>query len=445
MNGRYLYLQILLQMLLIIALTIAGFWIFLHSYYLGLIPIVLSIVWLGFHIINYPIKINNKITYFFNAVENEDSTLYFPEQIQNHATKELNKSLNRLNKLVQEVKLKNKEQEQFYSALLEKVATGILVINTRGNILHTNSEARKLLNHNTLTHIMQLRRINENLYNAFAKLQENERKLVQIKHDNDDSIIQLRLQSSSFSSINEYFMLVSIQDIRSELDTKEIDSWLKLIRVLTHEIMNSITPITSLSETIMNYYTNDKTIDNETISNTIKGLEVINERGAGLIQFVKSYRALTRIPSPTLELIRIDSLMNNILVLLENEPTFPRISFISEITPQDLSIEVDKTQISQVIINLIKNAIQAVSTVENPKIKVIARLNFEKNCEIVVIDNGIGIPKELMEQIFIPFFTTKENGSGIGLSLSKQIMRNHKGSIKVYSNPKKLTKFTLVF
>lgn len=443
MKSRYFYLQIVLQILLLIFLTIAGFWMFLHSYYLGLIPIFLFIVWVSFRIVKHFIEINQKITYFFNAVENEDSTLHYSEEIQNKATQELNKSLNRLNRLLQETKLKNKEQEQYYGALLEKVATGILVVNKNGNILQANSEAKKLLNYKTLTHILQLKRVDEKLYQAFATLQENGRKLVKVIHN--DTIVQLRLQASSFSSANEDFMLVSVQDIRSELDTKEIDSWLKLIRVLTHEIMNSITPITSLSETIMSYYTDNKNIDNKTISNTVKGLEVINERGVGLIQFVKSYRALTKIAPPTLELVKISSLMDNILILLKNEPFFDKISFATEITPENLSIEVDKTQISQVIINLVKNAIQAVDSVEIPKIKVIARQNIDGHHEIVVLDNGIGIPKELMGQIFVPFFTTKENGSGIGLSLSRQIIRNHRGSIKVYSNPGKLTKFTLVF
>jgi signal transduction histidine kinase len=243
--------------------------------------------------------------------------------------------------------------------------------------------------------------------------------------------------------------VISIHDIRHELDAKELESWQKLIRVLTHEIMNSITPITSLSETLLKYYipggyTAGGTVDEKTIANTVKGLKVINERGVGLIRFVESYRKLTRLSKPVLKPVALKGLIEHLLVLLENEPDFHRIHFLVEIDPVDASIDVDEAQMSQVFINLIKNAMQAVEGVDSPKIVISANYTESGLFEVNIVDNGPGISPEVMEQIFVPFFTTKESGSGIGLSLSRQIMKNHGGSIEATSSPGH-TRFVLKF
>ena len=408
-------------------------------------------MWLAFAIIRIFNRVPEKISYFFNAVENEDSTLYFSETIQHRSTKELNTSLNRVNRLIQDVKLRNREQEQYYGTLLEQVATGIVVINENGNILQANSSAKKLLNYQSLTHIEQLKRVDPNLHQAFLLLrEESTHQFVKTTHHN--TIRHLSLQATTFRDHEKTLRIISIHDISNELDAKELESWQKLIRVLSHEIMNSITPITSLSETLLNYFIPpEKPVDKTTVANTVKGLEVINERGIGLIRFVESYRKLTRLSKPVLKHIDLRNLIERLLLLLENEPDFQRIQFSVETgtsdinvetgTP-DISVEADEAQLSQVLINLIKNAMYAVKDVANPHISVRAHYSQNGRCEIEVIDNGPGIPPEIMEQIFIPFFTTKENGSGIGLSLSRQIMKNHGGSIETVSSPGS-TVFTL--
>ncbi len=250
------------------------------------------------------------------------------------------------------------------------------------------------------------------------------------------------LQATDFKARNETFTLVSIQDIRNELDAQEVEAWLKLIRVLTHEIMNSITPITSLSDTLLNYYTNtNEPISAQTTENTVKGLEVIKERGTGLIHFVESYRKLTRISTPVLKTIELKPFIEHLVLLVEDD----RITFEKQVTPENLTINADEGQISQVLLNLIKNATQAVKGTENPIIKIVANIGENKRPQISVSDNGSGISEELLEQIFVPFFTTKENGSGIGLSISRQIMRNHNGNIKVISKEGKGSRFVLEF
>lgn len=443
MYYRSSYFRLSLYIFLLIVFSGALFILLRISSWYAILP-VFGVIWMVYAIINTFNRIPEKISYFFNAVENEDSTLLFPENIKHKSMKEMNKSLNRVNRLIQEVNLRNREQEQYYSVLLEQVATGIVVINENGSILQANSSAKKLLNYQALTHIEQLKRVDANLHQAFFLLkEESPHQFVKVVHKN--SIKQLSLHATTFTSPEKKLRVISIHDISNELDAKEIESWQKLIRVLTHEIMNSITPITSLSETLLKYYLPlGKTVDEKTITNTVKGLEVINERGAGLIGFVESYRKLTKLSKPILKPIALKSLIEHLLLLLENEPSFHRIRFRLQTDSPDISIEADETQLSQVFINLIKNAMQAIEDVPEPQITISVQHTKEGRCEIKIMDNGSGISPEIMEQIFIPFFTTKENGSGIGLSLSRQIMKNHGGNIEVVSLPGN-TVFTLNF
>lgn len=443
MYQRDSYFRLALYILLLIVFS-GTLFLFVRAASWYAVASASGMLWAAYRIVRTFNRVPEKIAYFFNAVENEDSTLFFSENIQHKATKEMNQSLNRVNRLIQEVKLRNREQEQYYSTLLEQAVTGIVVINENGSVLQANSSAKKLLHYQMLTHIEQLRRVDEGLHQAFVRLRhESAHQLVKVVRQN--TATQLSLQATTFKDHEKSLRIISIHDISNELDAKEIESWQKLIRVLTHEIMNSITPITSLSETLLKYYIPpEKQIDEKTVRNTVKGLEVINERGVGLIRFVESYRKLTKLSKPLLKPILLGNLIEHLLLLLENETNFHRIHFCVKTETPDISIEADEAQLSQVLINLIKNAMQAVEDVTEPCITIRAHYAENGRCEIQMIDNGAGISPEIMEHIFVPFFTTKENGSGIGLSLSRQIMKNHGGSIDVVSSPGN-TVFTLSF
>ncbi len=476
MRYRDSRLRLALYILLLIVFSCAFVWLVHLSSWYAILP-CLGIIWGGYRVIRLFNRVPRELSYFLDAVENEDSTLFFSEDVGHEPTKKMHESLNRLNRLIQEVKLSSREQERYYGILLEQVSTGIVVVNNKGNILLANRAAKELLNYPFLTHVEQLRRVDSNLHRVFSRLAQESRHQI-VKEVYESGMMRLSLQATSFVNQGTALRVISIHDIRHELDAKELESWQKLIRVLTHEIMNSITPITSLSETLLKYYVpgsytaenavkgvaedltenvssgetltvnpgtpERKPVDEKTIANTVKGLEVINERGVGLIRFVESYRKLTRLSKPVLKPIALKGLLEHLLVLLENEPDFHRIHFLVEIAPADATIEVDEAQISQVFINLIKNAMQAVEGVDSPQI-VISVAHTERGFfEVSIVDNGPGIPPEVMEQIFVPFFTTKENGSGIGLSLSRQIMRNHGGSIEATSSPGH-TRFVLKF
>ena len=440
---RNTFIRLITYVFLLIAFSAISTWIILSSAsnLYSIIPILVVALFV-YRIIKLYNTTPEKIAYFLNAVENEDSMLHFPEKTLHKANAEMNKSLNRVNKLIQEVKIRNREQEQYYSLMLEQVATGIVVVNENGNVMQANSAAKNLLNYQSFNHIEQLKRIDNNLFNTFYRLKNGEtHQFLKLTYKNN--ITHLSLRATSFLSHGENLRIISVHDISNELYAKELESWQKLIRVLSHEIMNSITPITSLSETLLNYFIPpEKPLDKKTVANTVKGLEVINERGTGLIRFVESYRKLTRLSKPVLKHVNLRNLIEHLMLLLENEADFQRIQFNVETETPDIGIKADEAQLSQVLINLIKNAMYAVKDITEPRISVRAHYTQNGRCEIQVIDNGSGIPPEIMEQIFIPFFTTKENGSGIGLSLSRQIMKNHGGSIEAVSSPGS-TVFTL--
>lgn len=450
MLSKTLYLKIVLNVLALIALAVATTW--------GAIkfqnPVVvvggaLALAGLTAATIRLLNTTNRKLFYFFDAIRNDDYTIHFPENSKDKTTYELHKRLNQVNRQIQLARIENEQKEQYFRALLEHAATGIMAVDRRGYVLHCNSSLKKLFRLDVFTHISQLERINRPLAAAIRNMQPCEQKLVSLQTEGGE--IQALLKASSFASKNHTYMLISAQDIKNELDEKELDSWMKLIRVLMHEIMNSIAPITSLSESLCNFFTIGgrpalpHEINETTIQSTLRGLNVIKEQGNGLMTFVESYRKLTRLPKPDRKIFKIKDLAARIKVLYSSLENSQRISLSVTIASPDLELFADENLISQVLINLTKNALQANEKNPEGKIRITAGANPDNRIEIKVIDNGPGIPEEIIEQIFVPFFTTRENGSGIGLSLSRQIMRLHGGSLQVRSVPGKETVFSLIF
>jgi signal transduction histidine kinase len=314
---------------------------------------------------------------------------------------------------------------------------------------HANTSARRLLATEVLTHLRQIERIDNRLFATIKNLKPNERRLLSINSGSGD--ITLLLKSTSFGLKENELTILSVQDIKHELDEKEIESWIRLIKVLMHEIMNSITPITSISESLSNIYrSGDRMISPEEvnekkISTTLQGLNVIREQGKGLTAFVESYRKLTRIPRPELNKIQVSELFSRVKILSNalEKGANTDINFI--INEPGMEIVADENLITQVMLNLIKNAIEANEKNLECLIRISAFINGNNQTEICVSDNGPGIKEKNLEEIFVPFFTTREKGSGIGLSISRQIMGAHGGSLKVRSIPGKETVFCMSF
>lgn len=450
MIGRNFYLQIIFRIVLIVLLSlITGFLlasgqsdslIFLCS---ALVIIVI------FNLINYMNSTNRKISYFLESVQNEDSMLTFATNFTDKPIREIYQGLNKVNSQIQQLKIEGLQQEQYYQTLLEHVGTGIVTFDTKGFVLHANTAAKKMLGVDILTHLNQLERVNRNLFQAIRNIQPFDQKLVSVLSERGS--IQLSIKATPFKTKDDELMLLAVQDIRNELDEKELDSWMKLIRVLMHEIMNSIAPITSLSESLSQFFIIEgrpalpEEINEATIQTTLRGLGVIKEQGNGLMLFVESYRKLTRLPKPDKKIFRVEELISRIMVLYTSLEHSEIIKLAVTVNPPEMELFADENLISQVLINLTKNALQANEKNLDGKIQVIAGINSAHRPEIQVVDNGPGIPDAILEQIFVPFFTTRENGSGIGLSLSRQIMRLHGGSLQVRSIPGKETVFSLIF
>lgn len=450
MYSKNLYLNIIFRVILIVLFSIV------LSYFLVVdrslrfsIICLLTLVFLTINLISYLNSTNKKIRFFFDSVRNDDSNLSFPAETKNTALRELYQSMNRVNHQIQQLKIENRQQEQYFRTLLEHLAAGIITYNDKGFILHANSSAKKLLSIEVLTHLQQIERKDHKLFEIINSIKPFERKLVAVTAEAGE--IQLSLKATSFKTNENELVILSIQDIKNELDEKEIESWMKLIRVLMHEIMNSITPITSLSESLSNIYSSGgnpilpEQINVKTIATTLQGLNVIKEQGKGLMSFVESYRKLTRVPEPEKKLFKVADLMNRVQILYNSLEKSDKTNLSVSLANPDLEIFADQNLISQVLINLLKNALEANESNFSGMIRIVASEGYNNHPDICVIDNGPGISEENIDEIFVPFFTTRQNGSGIGLSISRQIMKAHGGNLKVRSVPDKETVFCLSF
>ncbi|MCM0295759.1 GHKL domain-containing protein [Bacteroides fragilis] len=375
-----------------------------------------------------------RVLFMIDALENNDNAIHFPEEKNTPETRDINRALNRVGHILYNVKSETAQQEKYYELILDCINTGVLVLNDNGAIYQKNNEALRLLGLNVLTHIRQLSKVDVTLMQKVEFCRTGEK--LQITFNNERGTVNLSIRVSDITIRKEHLRILALSDINSELDEKEIDSWIRLTRVLTHEIMNSVTPITSLSDTLLSL---SDTHDEEIRS----GLQTISTTGKGLLAFVESYRRFTRIPTPEPSLFYVKAFIDRMVELARHQNTCKNITFHTDISPADLIVYADENLISQVVINLLKNAIQAIGTQADGKIEISARCNDSEEILIEIKNNGPVIPPEIADHIFIPFFTTKEGGSGIGLSISRQIMRLSGGSITLL--PGKETKFVLKF
>ena len=375
-----------------------------------------------------------RVLFMIDALENNDNAIHFPEEKTTPETRDINRALNRVGHILYNVKSETAQQEKYYELILDCINTGVLVLNDNGAIYQKNNEALRLLGLNVLTHIRQLSKVDVTLMQKVEFCRTGEK--LQITFNNERGTVNLSIRVSDITIRKEHLRILALSDINSELDEKEIDSWIRLTRVLTHEIMNSVTPITSLSDTLLSL---SDAHDEEIRS----GLQTISTTGKGLLAFVESYRRFTRIPTPEPSLFYVKAFIDRMVELARHQNTCENVTFHTDISPADLIVYADENLISQVVINLLKNAIQAIGTQAGGKIEISARCNDSEEVLIEIKNNGPAIPPEIADHIFIPFFTTKEGGSGIGLSISRQIMRLSGGSITLL--PGKETKFVLKF
>lgn len=417
-------------------------------------PIVLAflIIIQTITLIVYTEKNNRHFINFLQAIKFQNYTSKIQIEGLGTSFDDLQKEFNAVLNEYQQIK-NDKEKHNFYlQNIIEHIDIAILVYNFAGEILIINRAAKNLFEVSEIDNISNLSEWNEELKNTLLEIKANEDKLLKIIAEDD--LMQLSIHCDEFIIQNQKVKLVSIKNIQTELEAKEIDAWQKLIRVLTHEIMNSIAPISSLASTV-NTMIEDITVENgiksfnnhenEAFDDIKKALETIKNRSEGLIHFVETYRNLTKIPKPDLSIFEVKNLLLNVVNLFETDFKEKNIEFEISVIPENLKITADEKLIEQVLINLVKNSLSALETRQNKSLILKSFIDNKARKLIQICDNGEGIIPDVLEKIFIPFFSTKQNGTGIGLSLSRQIMRLHGGSITVFSEPEKQTIFTLSF
>jgi len=415
--------------------------------------LVLQIIYL-FRFIN---QVNRNITRFFSAVKNEDSMLLFQEAVENKYLRDLYQSMRDLNERLIDVRAEGQKQSLLLTNLVSNIGIGIILYYDSGEVKMINQAAKELLNLSTLNHLNKLKDNEADLYDRMINLQPGRPEVVRVIHPNrgenlQGTVKQLLLKKDMIKTEGETLNTISIQNIVREMERKELDSWQKLIRVLTHEIMNSVIPILSLTRSITGYFIKEKEdqpiqptdINPEAVNKTVSGLQTIRETGEGLIDFVARYRTLSRLPEPQFAPFKIETLFTRVKELMQEEMGKKHISLRTTISEANLELVADINLVEKVLINLVKNAAEAMDHHEHGRI-VLKAMKNQDSIFIQVEDNGPGISEDIMDDIFVPFFTTKIHGSGIGLSLSRQIMLQHEGTLSVYSAQGESTVFTLKF
>lgn len=399
-------------------------------------------------LVEYIDRANADTASFFESVEFDDFSLSFKSPNSDPVLQKLHDKLNEaLNKL-RSARRERDSEYLFFRNIVNHVGIGLIAFRENGKIEIFNSAARKLLRTNRTDNISDLGEVSPALLNIFEKLKTGGRELLRLKVQDD--LIQLSIYAIELTLRGDNVKLVSIQNIQSELEEKEMEAWQNLVRVLTHEIMNSVTPISSLAGTIegelrQHLTDEEKPISREELDDIHLSLQTISKRSEGLIRFVKEFRSLTNIPRPRPATINVRTLLDEIITLHKMELASQGIKCNISIYPDDLTILADKSMIEQVLINLLKNAIQSFEDHTDKQITLRAFVSEKSRPVIALKDNGAGIDPEALEKIFIPFFTTKKTGSGIGLSLSRQIMRQHQGTLTVKSQLGEGTEFFLRF
>ncbi|MFC2126012.1 PAS domain-containing sensor histidine kinase, partial [Bacteroidota bacterium] len=361
--------------------------------------------------------------------------------------KELNKAFNEVLEAFRLTRADKEEHLNYLNTIVQHVGTGLISFDSEGKIGLINTTAKRFLRAPQIHNLIELKPTNPELYKQLMELKPGNKALIR-----KSSEIDLAMHATELRLRGHTIKLVALQDIQSELQQKEIEAWQNLTRVLRHEIMNSITPIASLTGTLTEILTEDikqtngnYEMEEESVKDLSEGLLTIENRSKGLIRFVDAYRDYTSIPKPKFTIVSIKKMFDHIEHLLGLEMQSLKIDYSASVIPENLDITADRELVEMVLINLIKNAKEAVLGREEPKIELRSRIDSEHRIIIEVKDNGPGIIPEAIERIFIPFYTTKNQGSGIGLALSRQILQLHKGRLTVKSEPEIYTIFTLQF
>ncbi|MFT6827248.1 MAG: two-component system nitrogen regulation sensor histidine kinase NtrY [Roseivirga sp.] len=442
MKQKYFRIYVVLHIAGLLVLGYSGAYILFETHFwLASIWVFLAFSLLLISLIGYVERSKRDLAYFLLSIKQRDFSNNFPYKNK----KELNYAFDQINAVLKDLRNEKASNYLYLQTVVEHVSVAVICFDERNKVQLLNRAAKELFQKEHLTSINSLATISEEITNIIHSTQSNSKELVKVKIGNQ--FRNLSMLVTTFKLQEKSFKLVSFQDIKNELEAQEMESWQRLIRVLTHEIKNSVIPISTLSEVTLQLIKNEEQQyaqhNLEAYQDIIGGLETIESRSKGLAHFVNTYDQLTKMPKPKLIAVDLSKLIHRLINLFKSDFETLGIDLKLEVA-EALQIEADPDLIDQVLINLLKNAMDAV------KDQTVRRINIKANYDgnginVEVIDNGNGIPDEILENIFVPFYTTKQGGSGIGLSISRQIMKLHNGSLTVGSTSKVGTVFKLQF
>ncbi len=444
-------INIIVRVILLVVFIFLFFFTLKIKYFIAPVIAIAAIIFQVTSLIRYIDKTNRELVSFLESIRFSEFTRTFNMEGMGGSFEELNKAFNEVIDDFQRVRAEKEENFHYLQTIVQNIDVSVIAYTTDGSIELINKAAKKLFQVTSIKNIKMLETLSRELVDTLLNIKPGENRLVKVQ--DEDDFLQLAIYATTIKIKDKLIYLVTIKDIQHVLEEQETEAWQKLIRVLTHEIMNSITPIASLSSTLnlmlknirSDQSQNEIVFDREAVNEIYEALETISKRSSGLLHFVNTYRNLTRIPKPNFKVCYVSELFNNIKKLMEDEFASNQIELKIKVEPESLQFMADEQLMEQVIINLVRNSLHALNGRKNAQVSLTAFLNKRGRVTLQVIDNGPGILHDVLDKIFIPFFTTKPSGSGIGLSLSKQILRLHNATITAHSEPDKETVFTMTF
>lgn len=424
-------IRLLLLVVMLVAVSMLMGWLVTSGRDGYILPVAVLVVVLAWRLVNVYRRIVRNLDFIFGAVRNNDFSFRFVENPLRTEHSVVNHSLNRIKEVLDEAKMKALEKERYFEAVIECANVGIVILLENGAVVQNNSKALKLLGVPVLGHVGRLQGVSQSLAETLLKIAPMEKRSVSFSTESGE--VNLLLSCSVMKYEGQELRIVSIEDINRELDMQEGLAWEKLTRILTHEIMNSLAPVTSISGTLLNSKGNAEVLQ--------QGLETIHGTSDRLMKFVDSFRSVTRIPLPKKEPFYLLELFNEAVPLIAPGD----IRLVLAVAPKDTMIYADRVQLQQVVVNLLKNAVEACSLRDGERwIELRSHIAPDERVHIEISNNGGAIPADVAENIFTPFFTTKRDGSGIGLAVSKQIIRLHGGTLSLSQNSNDRVTFLIV-